>query len=363
MIAFKKLKNLFSYKKPIIKENTFLLWEPCSHSHAETVPGFTKYLLDLGYHVSILINPKRYKEGLFCRFDNKNISYNKLSKKQIRKYFKKDSLENVEGVLITTIGKLYDSKDLNQAYEFFNKQANKHKLFFIEHEIDSYIDNNSNPRNDIITLRSMDYKNATTVPVNPHYFGKVKLNYKNELTKFITIGALSEKRKSTKLLINAAKELLDNGITNFKITVIGKGNIKDLPAQLQSFFYIKGRLDFNQMYDEIEKADFILSAYEDNPEHRKYITSKTSGTFQLVYGFLKPIIIKENFAAINGFNPTNAILYSQDSQCSDAMIRAINISSEEYRQIQLNLKQYTNQLYLNSKINLQKLIKGYITNE
>ena len=117
------------------------------------------------------------------------------------------------------------------------------------------------------------------------------------------------------------------------------------------------------MYDEIEKADFILSAYEDNPEHRKYITSKTSGTFQLVYGFLKPIIIRENFAAINGFNPTNAILYSQDSQYSDAMIRAINIPSEEYRQIQLNLKQYTNQLYLNSKINLQKLIKGYITNE
>ena len=359
MIAFKNLKICLVTKTNNQREH-FLLWEPCSHSHAETVPGFTKYLLDLGYHVSILINPKRYKEGLFCRFDNQNISYNKLSKKQIRKYFKKDPLENVEGVLITTIGKLYDGKDLNQAYEFFHKPANKHKLFFIEHEIDSYIDNNSNPRNDIITLRAMDYKNATTVPVNPHYFGKVKLNDKNELTKFITIGALSEKRKSTKLLINAAKELLDNGITNFKITIIGKGNIKDLPAQLQSFFDIKGRLDFDQMYDEIEKADFILFAYEDNSEHRKYITSKTSGTFQLVYGFLKPIIIRENFAAINGFNPTNAILYSQDSKYSDAMIRAINIPAEEYRQIQLNLEQYTNELYLNSKINLQKLIKRYI---
>ncbi|APC91297.1 MULTISPECIES: hypothetical protein [Francisella] len=363
MVSFKKLKNLFSYKKPIIKENTFLLWEPCSHSHAEIVPGFTKYLLDLGYHVSILINPKRFEEGLFCRFDNQNISYNKLSKKQIYKYFKRDSLENVEGVLITTIGKLYDGKNLNQAYDFFDKQVNKHKLFFVEHEIDSYINNNSNPRKDIITLRNMDYKNAITVPVNPHYFGKVNLSGKNKLTKFITIGALSEKRKSTKLLINVAKQLLDKGITNFKITVIGKGNIKDLPPQLQSFFDIKGRLDFDQMYNEIENADFILSAYEDNPEHRKYITSKTSGTFQLVYGFLKPIIIREDFAPINGFNSTNAILYSQDSQYSDAMIKAINMPAQEYRQTQLNLEKYINELYLNSKINLQKLIKGYTTNE
>ena len=363
MITLKKLKNLFCCKKPIIKENTFLIWEPCSHSHAEIVPGFTKYLLDLGYHVSILINPKRYKEGLFCRFDDQNISYNKLSKKQIYKYFKRDSLENVEGVLITTIGKLYDGKNLSQAYDFFDKQVNKHKLFFVEHEIDSYINNNSKPRKDIITLRTMDYKNAITVPVNPHYFGNVKLTDKNELTKFITIGALSEKRKSTKLLTNAAKELLAKGITNFKITVIGKGNIKDLPPQLQVFFEIKGRLDFDKMYDEIENADFILSTYEDNPEHRKYITSKTSGTFQLVYGFLKPIIIREDFAPINGFNSINAILYSQDSQYSDAMIKAINMSAGEYKQIQQNLEDYTSQLYLNSKNNLQRLIKGYTINE
>ncbi|MDE4978526.1 glycosyltransferase family 4 protein, partial [Francisella tularensis subsp. holarctica] len=74
--------------------------------------------------------------------------------------------------------------------------------------------------------------------------GKIKLNDKNQFTKFITIGALSENRKSTKLLINAAKELLVKGVTNFKITVIGKVNIQDLPSQLQGFFDIKGRLDF-----------------------------------------------------------------------------------------------------------------------
>ncbi|MDE4949245.1 hypothetical protein NAI31_12055, partial [Francisella tularensis subsp. holarctica] len=76
---------------------------------------------------------------------------------------------------------------------------------------------------DIITLRAMDYKNAITGPINPHYFGKIKLNDKNQFTKFITIGSLSEKRKSTKLLINAAKELVDKGGTQFKITVLCQG--------------------------------------------------------------------------------------------------------------------------------------------
>ncbi|MDE4992641.1 hypothetical protein NAH07_11990, partial [Francisella tularensis subsp. holarctica] len=77
--------------------------------------------------------------------DNQNISYNKLSKIQIRKYFKRDSLEDIEGVLITTIGKLYDGKNLNQAYDSFNNQVDKRKNIIDEHEIDSYIDNKEKP--------------------------------------------------------------------------------------------------------------------------------------------------------------------------------------------------------------------------
>ena len=60
------LFDLFN-KKPIIKEKTFLVWEPCGKSHAEVVPGFVKYLLDLGYHVSVLVSPNAYKEKLFAR--------------------------------------------------------------------------------------------------------------------------------------------------------------------------------------------------------------------------------------------------------------------------------------------------------
>ncbi|MFT4693938.1 MAG: glycosyltransferase involved in cell wall biosynthesis [Francisella sp.] len=358
MYLFKDIKEFFSTKKLIIRENTFLIWEPCSSSHAEVVPGFTKYLLDLGYHISILITPQRYKEGLFCRFDsNENISYNIMTQKQIRKFFKKDHLDNIKGVLVTTVGKLYDGIDFSKVYNSFHKNVDQSKLFFVEHEIDKSVDNNALDSS-IITLRKMDYKNAKTIPINPHYFGEIKISPKNNITNFITIGALSEKRKSTKVIINAIEKLIAQGVNNFKITVIGKGKISDLPNKLQPYIDIKGRLNFTKMYEEIEKADFILSAYEDIEAHLKYATSKTSGTYQLVYGFLKPIFIKTNHAPINGFDPTNSIIYDTDEDYSNAMLEAINIDSKKYLEKQNNLKQCADSLYLKSKQNFEHLINS-----
>ena len=119
------IKPLFSYKKPIIKNNTFIVWEPCSQSHSEVVPGYVKYLLDLGYHVSVCVNPKRYNEGLFSRFENANISFNELSRKQVKKFFAKDNLEDVSGVLVTTVGKLCDNVHYEDCYKFFNENVDK----------------------------------------------------------------------------------------------------------------------------------------------------------------------------------------------------------------------------------------------
>ena len=71
--------NIFkkSQKTPIIKDNTIIVWEACSLSHSEVVPGFVKYFHDLGYHVSVLVDPDRLKEGLFERFNLENVTLNK----------------------------------------------------------------------------------------------------------------------------------------------------------------------------------------------------------------------------------------------------------------------------------------------
>ena len=187
---------------------------------------------------------------------------------------------------------------------------------------------------------------------------EVKLTPKNsDIVNFVTVGAIQGKKKNNDLIINSVKELHEKGIHNFKITVIGKGHLKKLPKELQQYFDIKGRLPFDKMYDEIEKADFLITSYDETkPGHIRYNTTGTSGNFQLVYGFAKPCIIIESFGPINGFDSSNSILYKTDSEFANALQKGIEMSSEKYSELQKNLKAYADKLYENSKENLRKLI-------
>ena len=341
----------------VVKNNTFIVWEPCSQSHAEVVPGYVKYLTDLGYHVSVVMNPKRYKEGLFERFSDEDITLNILSRRKAKNLFKKSDLKNVQGLLVTTSGKICDCIHYEQCYEHFAPNVDKSKLFIVEHDVKLSVDNNCWDES-VITLRKLNYKGASSVVVNPQYFGRVNVTSKNkDVTNFITIGALNPKRRNSSLIINAAAELYKKGYKNFKITVVGKGHLKDIPSELHTFFDIKGRLPFNKMYDELEKADFLLTAYEENDSaHQRYNTTGTSGAFQLMYGFKKPAVILESFAPINGLNNENSVLYENTEEYSQSMERCINISSDEYEKMQNNLMLYAEDLYNSSRENLKALI-------
>lgn len=355
------IKLIKQRNEPVIKENTILLWEPCSKSHAEVIPGYAKYFLDLGYHVSVLLEPARYKEGLFSRFENANITFNKLSRKKIKKFFERNKLENVKKVMVTTVGKLCSDTNLEEAYSHFHPETDKSKLLFVEHEAKFGADS-GNWNNNIITLRKLHYKNTKSVVINPHYFGKVNITSKNpDITNFISIGALNPKRRNCNFIIKAVKTLHEKGYRNFKVTIVGKGHLKDIPKEIRKYFDIKGRLPFDKMYNEIEKSDFMLTAYDDkNEAHRRYITTGTSGNFQLVYGFLKPCLIIESFAEINAFNPENSVLYEFTRDYSQAMETAINMTSETYYIMQQNLKNSADKIYSESLNNLQNLLNNKI---
>lgn len=352
------IEPIFEPKKPIIKKDTFIVWEPCSKSHSEVVPGYVKYLLDLGYNVSVLVHPDRLKEGLFSRFDDKRVFLNKMTKKQIKNYFKTSDLEDVEGVLVTTVGKICDEIHFDDAYKTFSENVNKSKLLFVSHEAVHAV-NNGTWRDKNITLRELNYKGAKSVVVNPHYFGEVKVTPKNKTTNFVMVGAIKTYKKNDNTIIEAIRKLNANGVTNFKVTVIGKGHIKNIPSEIRKYFDFKGRLPFNKMYDELEKADFVLSAYdEDNPNHIRYNTTGTSGNFQLVYGFLKPIIITKSFAPINGFCENNSIVYENPKDYANAMKRGIDLTAEQYKEMQDCLKSTTEEIYQKSLHNLKGIING-----
>jgi len=356
-----KILNLFLPKapEPYCSDNTFFVWEPCTYSHAEVVPGFVKYLLDLSYEVSVLVTPARYDEGLFQKFGDFNgrLHLNKLTQKQIRKFFKNNGLKNAKGIMLTTSGKLAEPADYPTERKFFGELKNGQKLIIVEHDIKKAVDTNT-ITNDIVMLRKAYYKDATITEINPHYFGDVTITQKNkDITNFITVGALRGKRRNTDMLVDAVKTLVANGKTNFKITCIGKGSIKNIPAELRKYFDAKGEASFAKLYDEMEKADFFLPLLDsENPAHDRYITTGTSGSFQLIYGFATPCVIEQKFAQRNYFDTNNAILYTSSKDLAQAMQQAIDISQEQYATLQQNLSNTANNIAKNSLDNLRKLL-------
>lgn len=351
------LKDLFfKEKKPFIGNNTFLLWEPCSKSHAEIIPGYAKYLLDLGYEVSVMISCDKYHKGLFSRINNDKISINKFNQKEACRYFEKYGLNGAKGCLITTARRLSMYKGTYEEELSLFPEDERAKVFFVDHDIHTATDEGNNKR-EIITLMKVNYENALSTVINPHYFGHINFSSKNNITNFIMIGALKAQQRNTDLLVNSVKKIVDSGITNFKITVIGNGSLKGVEKKYKSYFDLKGRVDFETMYRELEKADFFLPMLDNqNPKHDRYITTGTSGSFQLIYGFRKPCLIVEKFAGYHGFNNSNSIVYKSNSHFTDAMITAINMNKEQYADMQWNLTNLAESLYHLSLDNMRSLV-------
>ncbi len=343
-------------EKVFKNENTFFLWEPCSKSHAEVVPGYAKYLIDLGYEVSVFVANRNLREGLFDRFNSQHLHINNLSRRSARSYLKRGGVDSSRGILVTTVGKLSDKTDYKAAYDFFKYCKSPSKILFVEHEVAHSIDS-GNWNEKLITLRKIDYKGKSSVVVNPHFFGNVRITDKNKnITKFIIVGAIHSKKRNNFLIMDSARALIKSGIKNFKITIVGKGKIY-VPHDLRDNIELMGPLSFSEMYKCMEEADFLLTSYqEDDPRHIRYITTGTSGAFQLVYGFLTPIVIHEKFAKINGFDSGNSVIYPGDEQYAEALKRCIEMSPEEYKLKQDKLGEYVNQLYATSLRNLKRLI-------
>lgn len=341
---------------PTISPNSFIVWEPCTYSHAEVLPGYVKYLLDLGYHVVVFATPERFDEGLFSRCSDVRLSLNRLSQRAIRRFFRRHGLLQARGIMITTARKISGKDNYTAEQQLFADRGPDQKLLLVEHDIKAVADNGS-LTDQTITLRKPNYKNAMTTVVNPHWFGKVRITDKNnDCVNFVTIGAMRGKRRNATLLIDAARSLRAQGITNFRITVIGRGNLRGVSSAVREHIDIKGRVNFSTLYAELEKADFFLPLLDpENSQHDRYISTGTSGSFQLIYGFAKPCLIAEKFAALNGIQHTNSIVYATNDDLAQAMRTAIHMTPQSYRTMQQALQTQAASIYAESLENLRKL--------
>ena len=301
--------------------------------HYETLPGYYYYLKKLGYDVEIAIVSTNIE--CFSRCSPKPIVW-KFTEKEVFDILTDSRLKKFSRIIINS-KIIYPTTNVEVDINKYlpNLQSGKSKNLYVQHHIDKL----SEKENEIILANPSANPNLEKYVVNPHYFGEIKITPKNSnITNFIIVGDFNIKRRNVDLLIESIKEL-SKIVRNFKITVVGYKNNKNIPGIISDYFDIVGRLDYSAMYEEVEKADFFLSLLDPNVvQHERYMKYGTSGTFQLVYGFVKPCVIHKTFADIYGFSEKNSVIYNKNEKFIECMLQAIQMNNKKYSDMQRNLK-------------------------
>lgn len=334
------IKNSSNEKALIVEVNDF---------HNETLPGFIKYMYDLGIKSDILVTNDALKEDVF--FNIPKEMYGEVY--SARRYIIKDILRSkaVEQYKYIIFSSNYNynlGERISDSLTVLNKHIDK--IIFTAHHL-YHLKPNDIITKKFIILNNLSKPEYEKMMVNPHYFGEIKTKTtKNDETVLIISGGIEQRRRNY-LLLN---ELKNFDCDKFKIVATGAKIENNI---LPNFCECKGRMNFKEMYSEIENADFILILLDpEYPEHQKYFKSTSSGSIQLSLGFLKPCIIQRKYAETYGFTEENSIIYDNNDDFLIAVKKAVNMTKEEYLIMQNCLKAKADKTYKQSLKNLKRMI-------
>ena len=271
-------KKFFNRK---IKPKTVLFVELNKECHCEVLPGYIKYLNDLGYVADVLIsNTQEYEKPLYFAEKTLQIEniFNTTSDTMVH-ILKNRFINKYDYVFFTSTIVYY--ADWSNALDLVKPHHIKNsKIILTEHHIDVMRKTPELFRDKkyvILPDYKLDVEDVDYVFANPHYFGDFKITPKNDIPVFILAGALEPERRNVKILFDALTSLVDNGNANFRIVVIGRGEMDDIPEKIRPLFEIKGRVDYPTLYSEVNNADFFLPLLDpENPDHDRYIKDGTS---------------------------------------------------------------------------------------
>ena len=327
-----------------------------NNCHNEVIPGYLKYLNELGYRCDVLVEKQIYKDNIFVNLPD-NLYENIYNARYfiIQKILKSPEVKKYKKIFITS-NYIYAPK---VTLSDLPNLQDKEKFIFTEHNI-KYLTDDLMKCHKFLCINNFGKSELQNNVVNPHYFGDINITEKNkDITKFLVVGRIKNDRQNYSMIYDSINDLKAKNIFNYKITLVGYdfGGYLDRYLLCERNLEYKGKLNFAELYKEIEDVDFFITLFDDsNPEHQKYKTTVTSGQIQLIYGFLKPTIIQKNFAPYCGFDKENSILFENKDDLTDALIKCINMQDKEYKKIQDNIKNYSENLYQKSLTNLKGIL-------
>ena len=340
-------KSVSNLLKCNIEKNTVLIIEPALYHH-ECTPGFTKYFLDLGYKVDVILDG--FGRNTFCFFDLvENVrlfTFYSLSQFSTHSQEFQSIFMNYSYIVIETSE--VHKKQTFEELGFFKMN----NTIFVVHQHE-YINSTGiislSDQNRVWSLGNL--KNA--LYVNPHYFGDFKIRKKNNITRFFITS--TGDRYYNDLVLSAEK--LKNENLNFEVIVIGKVKaftINDLSENLKDNFKFKYRSVFRELYEAVNISDYIIiNLYPNYKSNDVYRSTRLTGASQLSFGFLKPALIHKDFAEFYNMSSDNSFLFDNFT-FYEVMREAILLNEQKYQEKQENLYKLSDNLY---KISLQNINK------
>jgi hypothetical protein len=346
-----KKYNFIEFLNNTINKKTILIFEP-REFHNECTPGYTKYFIDLGYNVDILM---RYQGIDSFSYFNDNIEnirmflYNKLREIKKRKEFNL-IIKKYDYILLETFFK--EEKKLFKELHLYNNNS-----IFIFHEIelfDKYFTKSKYfNKNRVWTLGN----SSIGLQVNPHYFGNIAIKGKSKKTKFFLTSTI---KRDYKPLIESVN-LLHKENLNFEIIVTGRVssfNSNRISANISNNFIFNHHVSYSKLYQLVDNSDYIIILLSpDNKYDEEYKTKKVTGSYQLSLGFNKPCLINNEFADYYDLNSQNSLIYN-NKNLYIAMKKAILMNNSEYKKIQHNLQIKKKEIYNISVNNVKRAIEN-----
>lgn len=345
-----EVNSLYDFKYCKVREKSVVIFEPNPY-HYECLPGYAKYFTDLGYNVDTLMTDGNQDSMTFFQPQNnlRMFTYSNLDEIKANSKILKERFNKYDYIFIHTTDP--GKKELYKSLGVYDTE----KSLFVAHDTDfikkmgmqKYFDENR-----ILTLG--DFKDG--LQVNPHYFGEFEQKVKNKKTRFFITSTEGRKYEN---LVKAAATLKQRG-EEFEISVVGRKTHfteNDIPENLKENFKFKYGLPYKEMYEEVQKCDYVMISLDpENESDNVFKNLRMTGSGQLSYGFLKPMIINKEFAENYRASEKTGFIY-ENSTLTDAMSQAIKLNAKEYKIKQNNLKAVAKEIYKTSLENLKTAMR------
>ncbi len=334
--------NGFGFHAHAVRPKSILIVEPNPY-HGEILPGFAKYFQDLQYDVDLFLRHENISDNPFCGTWDINIFPG--TARHLKSLLRHPKIQEYDFVFLSSTA-FWEADAFRGSYLDYLGfiPAARYGILAVEHNIVPCLQE----YNEVPLLNEGRLFTLTgfrdTPALTPLYFMPTTAPQKNDVVNFIVVGAVSKSVKNHNLLLESVGELLKRGVKKFKVTVIGNGTF-DVPARMAENILFLGRQSFHSLYQKLHDADFILPLLDpDEPDHRRYLDSTTTGSRQLTLGFIKPCVINDTFAKAYGFTRENAILYS-GNDLVQGMTRAIDHLEYDYDAMRRSLAQFAESVF------------------